>query len=79
MTYTLEKPSATSAGLMNASMLVYLFWLLLPAVQTTGRAATGAAAVASRGNGSVMKTMERRRRTGPAADPGNQPLRQAAF
>lgn len=36
MTHTLEKPSATSAGLMNASMLLYLFWLLLPAVQTTG-------------------------------------------
>lgn len=46
MTHTLEKPSATSAGLMNASMLLYLFWLLLPAVQTTGRAVTGAAAVA---------------------------------
>lgn len=36
MTHTLEKPSATSAGLMNVSMLLYLFWLLLPAVQTTG-------------------------------------------
>ena len=46
MTHTLEKPSAKSAGLMNASMLLYLFWLLLPAVQTTGRAVTGAAAVA---------------------------------
>lgn len=54
MTYTLEKPSATSAGLMNASMLVYLFWLLLPAVQTTGRAATGAAAVALFGAGVLL-------------------------
>lgn len=34
------------AGLCNASVLVYTVWLLLPAVQTTGRAVTGAAAVA---------------------------------
>ena len=43
---TLEKPSSLSAGLANASILLYLFWLLLPAVQTTGRALTGVAAVA---------------------------------
>ena len=54
MTHTLEKPSATSAGLMNASMLVYLFWLLLPAVQTTGHAVTGAAAVALFGAGVLL-------------------------
>ena len=54
MTHTLEKPSATSAGLMNASMLLYLFWLLLPAVQTTGRAVTGAAAVALFGVGGLL-------------------------
>ena len=54
MTHTLEKPSATSAGLMNASMLLYLFWLLLPAVQTTGRAFTGAAAVALFGAGVLL-------------------------
>ena len=54
MTHTLEKPSATSAGLMNASMLLYLFWLLLPAVQTTGRAVTGATAVALFGVGVLL-------------------------
>ena len=54
MTHTLEKPSATSAGLMNVSMLLYLFWLLLPAVQTTGRAVTGAAAVALFGVGVLL-------------------------
>lgn len=54
MTHTLEKPSAMSAGLMNASMLLYLFWLLLPAVQTTGHAATGAAAVALFGVGALL-------------------------
>ena len=54
MTHTLEKPSATSAGLMNASMLLYLFWLLLPAVQTTGRAVTGVAAVALFGVGVLL-------------------------
>ena len=54
MTHTLEKPSATSAGLMNASMLLYLFWLLLPAVQTTGRAVTGVASVALFGVGVLL-------------------------
>ena len=54
MTHTLEKPSATSAGLMNVSMLLYLFWLLLPAVQTTGRAVTGVAAVALFGVGVLL-------------------------
>lgn len=32
--------------LMQASMILYLIWLLLPAVQTTGRAASGCACVA---------------------------------
>lgn len=45
------KPSALSAGLCNASILLYTFWLLLPAVQTTGRAATGVLAVALFGLG----------------------------
>lgn len=35
-------------------MLLYLFWLLLPAVQTTGRAVTGAAAVALFGVGVLL-------------------------
>lgn len=39
---------------MNASMLLYLFWLLLPAVQTTGRAVTGVAAVALFGVGVLL-------------------------
>ena len=35
-----------SAGLCNASILLYVIWLMLPAVQTTGRAVSGVAAVA---------------------------------
>ena len=54
MTHMLEKPSAASAGLMNGSMLLYLFWLLLPAVQTTGRAVTGVIAVAVFGAGALL-------------------------
>lgn len=45
MTTTLSKASKLSAGLCNASILLYLLWLLLPAVQTTGRAMTGCLAV----------------------------------
>ncbi len=41
----LEKASPLSAGLCNASILLYTLWLLVPAAQTTGRAATGAACV----------------------------------
>ncbi len=48
------KPSALSAGLCDASILLYTFWLLLPAVQTTGRAATGVLAVALFGLGVLM-------------------------
>ncbi len=51
-----QRPSALSAGLMNGSMLLYLFWLLLPAVQTTGRAMTGAAAVGLFGLGALLDT-----------------------
>ncbi|MDD3334474.1 MAG: hypothetical protein PHI98_03045 [Eubacteriales bacterium] len=36
-----RKTSEGSVILCNASILLYLFWLLLPAVQTTGRAAFG--------------------------------------
>ena len=35
-----------SAGLCNASILLYVIWLMLPTVQTTGRAVSGVAAVA---------------------------------
>lgn len=49
-----SKPSALSAGLLNASILLYTFWLLLPAVQTTGRAATGVLAVALFGLGVAL-------------------------
>ena len=35
------KASALSAGLVNASILLYAIWLLIPAVQTTGGAAAG--------------------------------------
>ena len=41
-----EKAKILSAKLCSASMALYLIWLLLPAVQTTGRAMTGAACVA---------------------------------
>ena len=34
-----------SAGLCNASILLYVIWLMLPAVQTTGKAVSGVAAV----------------------------------
>lgn len=37
----LPRASALSAGLCNASMLLYILWLLLPMVQTTGGAAAG--------------------------------------
>lgn len=43
-----------SSGLVNASILLYTFWLMLPAVQTTGRAVTGAAAVGIFGLGVLL-------------------------
>ncbi len=62
---TLQKPSSLSAGLANASILLYLFWLLLPAVQTTGRAVTGVAAVALFGV-AVVIDVEYLKRSWPA-------------
>lgn len=56
MTEITQKPSALSVGLMNASILLYTVWLMLPAVQTTGRAATGVLAVALFGAGTLMDT-----------------------
>lgn len=41
MTSLMPKASKLSAGLCNASILLYIIWLMLPAVQTTGRALTG--------------------------------------
>lgn len=46
--------SAWSAGLINASILLYLIWLLLPAVQTTGGALAGAACVGLFGLGVLL-------------------------
>lgn len=42
---TTGRVSRWSAGLCNASILLYVLWLMLPAVQTTGRAVAGVAAV----------------------------------
>ena len=42
---TQTKPRSLWAILGNASMLLYIVWLMLPAVQTTGRAVTGVLAV----------------------------------
>ncbi|MCL1854114.1 MAG: hypothetical protein FWF86_00145 [Clostridia bacterium] len=50
----LPKPSSLSAGFSNASILLYTLWLLLPALQTTGRAATGAIAVCLFGVGVLL-------------------------
>ena len=50
----LPKPSPLSAGFSNASILLYTLWLLLPAVQTTGRAVTGALAVCIFGVGVLL-------------------------
>lgn len=56
MTQPIPKASPWSAGLCNASILIYTAWLLLPAVQTTGRAAAGAAAVALFAIGALLDT-----------------------
>ncbi|MBE5794187.1 MAG: hypothetical protein E7323_05855 [Clostridiales bacterium] len=42
---TQQKMNRWSAVLCNASVLLYVVWLLLPALQTTGRAITGVVAV----------------------------------
>lgn len=53
-----KKRSELSAALCNASILLYLTWLLLPAVQTTGRAVTGAACVMLFGVGALLHCPE---------------------
>ena len=50
----MKNTSRLSAGLCNASILLYVIWLLLPAVQTTGRSYTGALAVALFGAGVLL-------------------------
>lgn len=50
----LPQAAPLSAGLCNASMLLYILWLLLPAVQTTGGALAGAGAVALFGLGLLL-------------------------
>lgn len=45
-----------SAALCNLSILLYVTWLLLPALQTTGRAVTGCLTVALFGAGVLMDT-----------------------
>lgn len=52
----LPKASPLSAGLCNASILLYTLWLLLPAVQTTGGAAAGVFAVGLFGLGVLLDT-----------------------
>ena len=49
-----EKTPKWSLRLQNASILLYLLWLLIPAVQTTGRAMTGAFAVCLFGAGVLL-------------------------
>lgn len=46
--------SRLSAGICECSILLYVVWLLLPAVQAAGRAVTGAAAVALFGIGTAL-------------------------
>lgn len=50
----LPKASSLSATLCNASMLLYILWLLLPAVQTTGGALAGGVTVAVFGVGLLL-------------------------
>ena len=49
-----SKAPRLSAAVCNASMILYLVWLLLPAVQTTGRAASGCLCVAIFGAGVLL-------------------------
>lgn len=49
-----QKAPRLSAAVCNASMMLYLVWLLLPAVQTTGRAAAGCLCVALFGFGVLL-------------------------
>ena len=48
------KREAVSGTLVNLSMLLYMTWLLLPAVQTTLRAVTGVLAVGLFGVGAML-------------------------
>ena len=57
-----EKNTDWSARLCAASMLLYTFWLLLPAAQTTGRAATGCFTVLLFGAGVLLDTAYVKRR-----------------
>ena len=50
------KKNELSIQLIRASMWLYVIWLLLPAVQTTGGAAAGAACVALFGAGVLLDT-----------------------
>lgn len=54
MTQTMKKASPLSAGLVNASILLYTVWLLLPAVQTTAGRPRGALAVGVFGLGVLL-------------------------
>lgn len=54
MTQGIKRASPLSAGLCSASILLYTLWLLLPALQTTGRAITGVAAVGFFGLGVLL-------------------------
>ena len=53
----MKNTSRLSAGLCNASILLYVLWLLLPAVQTTGRSYTGALAVALATSGDLAESV----------------------
>ena len=48
------KKNTLSIHLIRASVWLYVIWLLLPAVQTTGRAMTGAACVGLFGLGVLL-------------------------
>lgn len=79
----INKTDAWSAGLINASMLLYLTWLLLPAVQTTGGALAGAACVGLFGLGVLLDWQRTKQRWLPillrAACAAAMPLVLRAF
>ncbi|MEG2315747.1 MAG: hypothetical protein RSC91_06000 [Clostridia bacterium] len=56
-----KKALPLSAGLCNASLLLYMVWLLLPAVQTTGGALAGACTVGLFALGVLLDTDDLRR------------------
>lgn len=51
---SISRPSVLSAGLINASILLYTCWLLLPALQTTGGAVAGVGCIALFGLGVLL-------------------------